>query len=302
MNRRSFLHALGLGGGATAAGCNWDDNRYYTPIEQVIPYLAHPIQTTPGAPSYFSTTVGRGPHAWPVTAVHREGRVLNVSGNQVAYTESKNAKDQRTLHRGVSSGNLFELQRHYSPDRFQEPSRPSGTGREIVSFDDARTALTDAVVAARAAGKRVVYVGPYESGAIVDALEGFADEAIFWEPIGHDNEMAAARALFGDDEGQATLPRYDLAGANFVLSFGAPFLNDAWGGPGLESDFAMARDANYNHSVARFAAVTPLRDLTAANADDWYGCRPGSEAQVALAIAKLVAEKGDFLTRRDEEG
>ena len=39
MNRRDFLKALGLGTSVTAAqACNIDDNVYYTPIEQIIPY------------------------------------------------------------------------------------------------------------------------------------------------------------------------------------------------------------------------------------------------------------------------
>lgn len=295
MNRRSFLHALGIGGGAAAAGCNWDDNRYYTPVEKVVPYLAHPVQTAPGTPNYFATTVGTGPRAWPVTAIHREGRVVNVAANHVAFNDSKGA-----LARAVSSTQFFELQRHYSPDRIQEPSRPGEKQREVLEFDAATQLLADEITKARAAGKKVVYLGPYASGAIVDLLDGFVDQSIYWEPLGLENEAAAARALFGDEEGRASLPRYDLSGAQFILSFGAPFLGDAWGGPGHQAAYALARDANHDHSVARFAAVTPLRDQTAANADDWYACKPGSEAQVALAIAKIAG--AEYLRQRDEEG
>ncbi|MEN0062487.1 MAG: 4Fe-4S dicluster domain-containing protein [Myxococcota bacterium] len=303
MNRRSFLQALGVGGGATAAGCNWDDNRYYVPIENLVPYLAHPVQTAPGTPNYFATTVGKGPSAWPVTAVHREGRVVNVAANHFAYHETKGK-----VARAVPATQLFELQRHYSPDRIAAPrrhDRKTGASEEV-SFEDARRMLSDAVRAARnpASGepKSVVYLGPYASGSIVDLIQEFADEAIFWEPMGRENEAAAAKALFGDEDGNAVLPRYDLSGAEFVLSFGAAFLGDAWGGPGHEAEYAMARDANHQHSVARFAAVTPLRDQTSANADDWYACNPGSEAQVALAIAKSVAEKSGYLDTRDENG
>ncbi|MEZ4240255.1 MAG: twin-arginine translocation signal domain-containing protein [Myxococcota bacterium] len=49
MNRRSFLKGLGLGGGVSAlSACGVDDNLYYTPIEQVIPYVTHPEQVTRG--------------------------------------------------------------------------------------------------------------------------------------------------------------------------------------------------------------------------------------------------------------
>jgi len=302
MNRRSFLHALGIGGGAAAAGCNRDDNRYYTPVEQVVPYLAHPVQTAPGTPNFFATTVGTGPRAWPVTALHREGRVVNVSANHYAYHETSVRPDESAVARAVAPSYLFELQRHYSPDRIIEPTAASksGEGREPLSFDDAKTRLVDAIGAARSAGKQVVYLGPYASGSIVDLLNDFADKAIFWEPLGLENEAAAAQALFGSEEESAPLPRYDLTRADFVLSFGAPFLGDAWGNPGHQADYAKARDAHDGH-VGRFAAVTPVRDQTSANADDWYACKPGSEAQVALAVAKLVAEKTGFF-RPNEDG
>ena len=40
--------------------------------------------------------------------------------------------------------------------------------------------------------------------------------------------------------------------------------------------------------------MSPYQDQTGANADDWYACKPGSQAQVALAIAKLVAAKKGY--------
>ena len=51
MNRRDFLNALGLGT-ATAglSACGIDDNRYYTPVEQILPYVTRPEQTTPTDP------------------------------------------------------------------------------------------------------------------------------------------------------------------------------------------------------------------------------------------------------------
>ena len=83
MNRRSFLKALGVGSGATTlSACGLDDNIYYTPIEQVLPYVVRPEQVTPGTPTYFATSIGTGPLAYPVLAIHREGRVTNVSANR----------------------------------------------------------------------------------------------------------------------------------------------------------------------------------------------------------------------------
>jgi molybdopterin-containing oxidoreductase family iron-sulfur binding subunit len=79
VNRRDFLKALGLGSSVSAlSACGLDDNRYYTPIEQVLPYVVRPELTTPGTPSFFATAVASGPSARPLLARHRDGRVINV--------------------------------------------------------------------------------------------------------------------------------------------------------------------------------------------------------------------------------
>ena len=119
MNRRSFLKALGLGGTTgTLAACGIDTNRYYTPVEEILPYVVRPEQTTPGSNTMFATTVLTGHHAYPALAAHRDGRVTMVEGNALAPVD-----------RAVSSPDFFELQRHYSPDRFKGPQRGPSDAR-----------------------------------------------------------------------------------------------------------------------------------------------------------------------------
>ena len=274
MDRRSFLKALGLGGGATAlTGCGIDNNRYYTPVEEVLPYIVRPEQVTPGTNSFFATTVGTGPSAYPAAAVHRDGRVINVAANTAA-----------PMPTAVSSSSLFELQKHFSPDRVTAPSK----GGAPVEWSAAIDELAGAAKQARAAGKAIVYVGPPTTGALGSLLDAFTGgRTVHLDTLGRDAESRAAQALFGS----VGLPSYDLSKAHFVLSFGAPFLSDAWGSSATQADYASARDAEQGHFVARYASVTPIKDQTAANADDWYACKPGSEAAVCLAVAKLVAAK-----------
>jgi molybdopterin-containing oxidoreductase family iron-sulfur binding subunit len=82
--------------------------------------------------------------------------------------------------------------------------------------------------------------------------------------------------------GQRILPRYDLSGAHYVLSFGADFLGGQWGGQWSQGEFARARKP-VDGFVSRFALVSPHRDQTGANADDWYACAPGSAAVAGSA-------------------
>ncbi|HMV65697.1 MAG TPA: 4Fe-4S dicluster domain-containing protein [Myxococcota bacterium] len=279
LNRRDFLKALGVTGGASAlSACGVvDQNMYSTPVEHILPYVVKPDQVTPGTYTFFATSVTRGPHAVPVTARHRDGRVTFVSAN----FGTKDTKPP--THPQVPPAALFELQKHYSPDRLKGPSQ-AGAAK---SWDDALAALSTAVKDAVAGGKKVAYVGGYKSGAIVELLQAFTGgNAVFWEPAGYAALAKAVEGLFG----RRVLPDYKLDKATFVLSFGAPFLS-GWGNPDNEGRFADARNPNIGASVARFALVAPHRDQSGAKADDFLACTPGSEVVVARAVAALVAER-----------
>lgn len=277
MNRRNFLKALGFGSGMSAvAACGLDDNRYFTPIEQILPYVVRPEQVTPGTPTFFATTVLSGPDAYPALARHRDGRVINVSANTKAPAPP-----------AVANHAFFELQRHYNPDRIREPQQKGAA----ITWEQGLQQLSGAIQQARAQGKRVVYLGGYRSGSVVELLQGFTGgDAIFWEPLGREAEARAAQLLFGSPE----LPRYDIAGAHNVLSFGAEFLGGGWGGAWSQAAYARARNPNVGGFVARYTHISPHRGQSGANADDWLAVAPGSEAQVALAIARLVAQKKGY--------
>ena len=121
LNRRDFLKALGLAGATTVSACGLDNNWFSTPVEKILPYVVKPEQVTPGAPTFFATTVTTGPDAWPVIGRHRDGRVINVGSNK-----------QNPLAHAIPKGALYELQRIYSPDRAKGPVRrwrcqPRGT-------------------------------------------------------------------------------------------------------------------------------------------------------------------------------
>lgn len=272
LNRRDFLKALGISGGASAlSACGLDTNRYYTPVENLLPYVVKPEQVVPGTYTFFATTVLKGPHAQPVAARHRDGRVTFVSANHRAPTKP-----------AVATANLFELQKHYNPSRVQQPQ----DGGAEASWSDAVDKLASAIRAARSAGKKVAWLGGYRSGAAFDLIREVADTTVFWEPGGYDALANASEALFG----KRVLPYYDLSEATYLLSFGAPFLS-GWGDADIEDRYATARNPNVGHSVVRFGLVAPHRGATGANADDFHGVKPGSEVLVARAIAGLVASK-----------
>lgn len=275
LNRRDFLKAVGLTGTVTAAAaCRWDDNRYVSPIEELLPYVLKEEDQVPGTPTFFPTTVTTGIHAYAVNGRNREGRVINIGANP-----------QSPFGAGVPSDALLALQRHYSPDRLQAPGVVTGDGLSPVSWDDAIERVSGAIGAA--GSKKVAYLGPYRSGSIVTLIDELTKgESLFWEPLGYDAEVDAAEALFG----QRILPGYDLTKAHYILSFGAEFLG-GWGGTKLEAQYAEARHPGKGGFIARFAYVGPHLDQTAANSDDWYNVPVEAQALVARALVRLVADK-----------
>jgi acyl-CoA reductase-like NAD-dependent aldehyde dehydrogenase len=92
--------------------------------------------------------------------------------------------------------------------------------------------------------------------------------------------------LFGEDESL----RFVLDEATFVLSFGAPFLSDAWGNASVRTGFSAARAATQNRAVARFGdAPEGLSQLV-------IGGREIGEALASDARVPLVSATGS--TRR----
>ncbi|MFH1490530.1 MAG: 4Fe-4S dicluster domain-containing protein, partial [Pseudomonadota bacterium] len=110
---------------------------------------------------------------------------------------------------------------------------------------------------------------------------------LVFEPFAYESLKAANKALFGL-EGLAS---YRLDRADFLVSFGADFL-ETWLSP-----VEYARKFKEMHSLekgrkALFFHISPYQSLTGANADRWLPCSPGSEAAVALGLARHMLRLG----------
>lgn len=93
--------------------------------------------------------------------------------------------------------------------------------------------------------------------------------------------LAAVRTLAGE---AAPELGYDLARAATVLSFGAPVL-DGWGVPGEVIARRKSGEAKFIHAGSRFSHTARL-------ADEWLPVLPGSEAALALALARVLVDEG----------
>ena len=268
MNRRDFFRVVGVTGTAGLVACDPK-----APAEQIYPYVVQPENITPGIPTYYATVVDGSNGKESVFVKTVEGRAIFIEANPHLPASS------------VSPGGAASLQDTYDPDRVQAPT----VAGQTASWDDALGKLADAIAASPT---ETVWLGQYQNGSlgalIGDFSQAIGAREVHWEPHGVAVLAKAAHAAWGSSQP----PRYDMSKAEVIVSFGADFLHTWSDGSNHALGWKNARNKD-NGPVAHFTAIEPRVSNTAAKADTWLSTRPGTEAGVALALAKLVSdEKG----------
>ena len=283
LNRRTFLQGVGASSAAVAAvGCNGIENivEPRVPMENVLPYMVEqPEQMTPGLPTFFASKCGGCSAGCGVLAKVREGRVVKIEGNP----------DHPVSRGKLCSVGLQEILATYSPDRFAGPMKAGAA----VAWEQALTDAADAIRKAKSAGKQVVWLGHPRSasqGALIRQLvEAAGGRVVYWSPLERDDLRAATKAVYGID----TEPRYVLEKAHTIVTFGADFMNP-WGDLRMQRGWADSRDPASGGFVSRTVAVSHRLNNSSAVADLHLRATPGTEAGVAMALAKLVAAKRNY--------
>jgi molybdopterin-containing oxidoreductase family iron-sulfur binding subunit len=114
-----------------------------------------------------------------------------------------------------------------------------------------------------------------------------SSEPIIFEPYGYEALKEANLQVFGIEG----LPSYLLDKADFLLSFGADFV-ETWLSP-----VEYARKFKEMHGLkgsdkSLFFHVSPYQSITGANADLWFSCAPDSEYAVALGLLRESVRHG----------
>jgi Fe-S-cluster-containing dehydrogenase component/anaerobic selenocysteine-containing dehydrogenase len=274
LNRRDFLKVLGISG--TASACSIDP---VTPIENVLPYVVTPDQIVPGVATWFATQCTACPVGCGVLAKNREGRIVMLEGNPEHPTNTGSLCAKGTT----------DLQATYSPDRFAGPM----VAGKASSWDDAMAAAAGAIKSAQAGGKKIAWLGRERTGATAAVsnmvMAAMGANVVRWEPLGKEALRKATKAVFGING----VPTYTLDQAETIVSFGADFLS-TWGGPDLQKGYGDSRDPDHCGFMSQFWTVEPRLSNTSVNADVHLSAAPGTEAGVALALAKMVAAKKGY--------
>ncbi|SNB46690.1 4Fe-4S dicluster domain-containing protein [Geobacter sp. DSM 9736] len=278
MTRRTFMWLSGGAGAALAA----EPGRKL--VNKLVPYVNPPEQTRPGEWSHFATTCRECPAGCGMMLWHRDGRVTKAEGNP-AHPVNAGA----LCPRGQSS-----VQGLYDPDRIKGVwHRPRGGRKRERSWEEALREIAGSLP-----GRSVAVLSSLQTGSLSEVMRRFtatfgSKRFLLYEPFHYETLKKAHGALFG----LPLVPDYRIDRCRFVISFAADFL-ESWISPvAYASRFGEFRGAQTQGRASRMAYVGPRFSMTAANADDFLQVPPGYERAVAVAMLKVIIDRG--WSRRD---
>jgi hypothetical protein len=273
IKRRDFLKVLGVSGaGVGLSGCSTGE------VEKLLPYVVPPEDITPGVATWYTTVCNECSAQCGMWVRTREGRAVKVEGNP-----NHPVSGGALCGRGHSS-----IQGLYNPDRIAAPLLREGSEFRQITWEEAEAMLAQRLQGA--AGNVLLFtgqMGPTEVDLATRFLSVVGGEHVQYDALSDPPLQEATRIAFGRD----VIPRYDFERAEFILSFGADFL-ETWVSPvEYQRGFARAASLHDGHK-GRFVFVGPRLSLTGQNADEWLPIPAGTEAAVALGMASAIAASG----------
>jgi molybdopterin-containing oxidoreductase family iron-sulfur binding subunit len=269
MDRRAFLKITGLGSVAFATGCTTEpDSNLYSLVQA-------PDDMVTGKAAWYASTCRECPAGCGVLAKNRDGRVIKLEGNPL-HPVNKG----KLCARGQAA-----LQALYNPDRITTALIKVKGRFERIPFDKAVSLLQQRMFAAAAAGPNRVGMLTEVVGQTLLTLfsavlsSNRSKGPLVFEPFAYETLKYAHRQIFS----KPILPSYRLDRADFLISFGADFL-ETWLSPVEYAAKFKAMHALGNGRKAAFVYVGPNQTLTAANADAWVHCPAGKETAVVLGL------------------
>ena len=283
MNRRTFLKIAGMGSISFAYGCN-------PPPKNLFSQVQAPDDMVVGKAAWYASTCRECPAGCGILAKNREARIIKIEGNPL-HPINKG----RLCMRGQAA-----LQGIYNPDRLKTAMLKENGKWQSISFSKAESILkTRAAEAAQKGADRVRMLTETVGSSLMNLFAATlknlnSRSAVVFEPYAYESLKTANDKVFGVDG----LPSYHMDQADILVSFGADFL-DTWLSP-VEYAWKFKamhelKDGNKN----LFFQISPCQTLTAANADHWLACKPGSESVIALGLVRQALDigKGKFLPK-----
>jgi len=279
MDRRTFLRAAGLGSIAVAYGCNSPNDK------NIFSLVTAPDDFVTGQPSWYASTCMECPAGCGLIAKNREGRVIKLEGN-LAHPVNQG----KLCIRGQAA-----LQSVYDPDRLTTPQLRIDNTFKPISFDQAFDILKKQIQASSKKGRnRIKMLTGITSEPLSSLFSTIlktydSSPAVMYEPYSHDSLKAAHATVLSSN----TLPSFHMEKADFILSFGADFI-ETWLSPVEYIRKFKSMHGQKNGKKGVFIHAGPYMSLTAANADKFLPIMAGQEYLAALGILREILEIKTF--------
>jgi anaerobic selenocysteine-containing dehydrogenase len=282
VSRRDFLKGVALAATATALGCSDQ------PATKIIPSIIQPEDIVPGEATWYATTCRECPAGCGMLAKTRDGHVIKVEGNPL-HPVNGGEWWGKLCPRGQAS-----VQGLYNPDRFPGPMRKRAQGGLApVSWEEGEKIFLERLLplAQKGRGERIAFISGLISGTQKELLDHWmeslgAGTLLLYEAYAYEALRKANEIVFGRD----AIPTYHVERSDFLISFGANFLETWLSNIQYTRQFAAFHGAK-GEKKNFFVFVGPRLSLTAANADQWISVSPGKEYLVALGLLRAILEE-----------
>lgn len=277
LSRREMLKIL-LYSGAAVKTFGWQS------------FLPHPAGI-----AHAQDTIGRSrvmsvcqacPSACGIQARVVDGFAIKLEGNPV-----------HPINQGaLCPKGQASLEMLYNPDRIPGPLRRIGAAGSTnpadwqpISWREALTEITTRLQSLREAGEshRVAFALGETRGQMKDLFERFATaygtpNVSRYDSVSHQLVKTASLLTLG----RYDLPAYDLENTTFILNFGGSLLEAGRSTHRYISGISYSRRGGSNRS--KMVTIDPRYSVTAAKSDEWLTINPGTDAMLAMGIARFI--------------
>jgi len=283
IDRRNFLK---LSGSAAVLGAC---SQVEQPVKKLIPLVIPADDVVPGMATWYASVCRQCPSGCGISVKIQEGQAKKIAGNP-----------DSPINRGkLCSMGESALQVLYNPDRIKKPLKRvglRGAGQwEEISWEKALQQLASEMMQLQEKNEndRLHFISSPIRGRlsrlISEFMAGYGTSHVYsYELFDNAVQKSANAICFGVE----VLGHHDITETDFILSFGADFL-ERWRSPVRQSRaYGEFRQSASRLNRGKFIYIGARLSLTAANADQWMSIRPGSEGVLALGMAHIIVGEG----------
>lgn len=214
-----------------------------------------------------------------------DGRVVKLEGNPMHPVNQG-----ELCPKGQAAPELL-----YNPDRLTSPLKRDRTTGQLtpIQWAEAIQLTADKLTALREAGhpERAVLMHGDTRGQMRSFLTRFMHAVGSPNVISHESlNVAAAKLGVYLTQGVYDLPAYDIEKANYVLSFGANYLEAGSNPQRTIAGYTYLRRGRATRG--KVVVIDPRQSITASKADEWIPIKPGTDAALALGMAHVIIKSG----------